>query len=195
MIETIKLFDDASLRLLRSFLGWTLEGYEAYVMFEEPDQVYKRVRLDFGGGIGFDLVNEHQSIVMGPEASTEDVSILGIEERGPEKLWCPRGKQTTRRALDLYVDDILLVVDTARLTKGSIPVNKLKLVQALVFRSGGQLVVFDRDIWFDEYLTVRQGVDVDALVRDNEGDWEAEPPFGYTFERDLISLAHGGIRV
>lgn len=195
MIETVKLFDDASTRLLNSFLGWTLESYTAYIPIEEPDYAYKRVRLDFGGGIGFDLVNEHESITVGEDSRSEEMSVMRLEDCGPEEIWRPKGKQLTTRTLDFYVDDILFVVDTTCLMKGDILANKLKLVQAVVLRSGGQLITFDRDIFFDENIIIRQGFDVDAMVRDCEGDWEAEPPYGYTFTRELISLAHGGIRV
>ena len=68
-------------------------------------------------------------------------------------------------------------------------------MQAVVFRVGGRLLAVDRDVWFDEYLTVREGADLDALVRDASGDWDEEPPFGYRFTRDVLSLAMGGIRV
>ena len=195
MIETVRLLDDSSQRMLRSFIGWTLESYEAYIMFDNPDQVYKTVRLDFGGA-GFLIQNKHESIPIGPGGDMEEISILSIEPDDGRELWCPSSKTITRKTgVELTVDDIYLVVDTPELTKGDIPVNKLKLIQAIVFRQGGRLFAIDRDIWFDEYLTIREGADIDALVRDAAGDWHEEPPYDYHFTRDIISLAMGGIRV
>ena len=195
MIETVRLLDDSSQRLLRSFIGWTLESYEAYIMFEDPDQVYKTLRLDFGGA-GFLIQNMHESIPLGPSGESEEVSVLSILPEDGRELWCPGNKTITRKKdIELTIDDIYLVVDTVELTKGDIPVNKLKLVQAIVFRQGGRLIAFDRDIWFDEYLTVREGADIDRLVRDTTGDWQEEPPYGYCVTRDIISLAMGGVRV
>lgn len=195
MIETVRLLDDGSQRMLRSFLGWTLESYEAYIMFEDPDQVYKTARLDFGG-CGFLIQNKHQSIPIGPDGNLEEVSVLELIPDDGRELWCPSSKTITRKTgIELTIDDIYLVVDTPELAKGDIPVNKLKLVQAIVFRQGGRLLAFDRDIWFDEYITIREGADIDKLVRDTEGDWHEEPPYSYRFTRDIISLAMGGVRV
>lgn len=195
MIETVRLLDDNSQRMLRSYLGWTLESYEAYIMFNNPDQVYKTIRLDFGG-CGFLIQNKHQRLPLGPQGELEEVSVLELMPDDGRELWCPASKKITRKTgVELYIDDIYLVVDTAQLTCGDIPVNKLKLVQAIVFRQGGRLLAFDRDVWFDEYITVREGADIDRLVRDAAGDWHEEPPYGYKFTRDIISLAMGGIRV
>lgn len=191
MIETTRLLDDASQRALHKLLGKTLTAYEAYIMFEGPDQIFKTLRLEFGEQ-SYLLSNAHHSIPLGPQANLEEVSIMEMQPDDGRELWCPTGKRITRKhGVDLRIDDIYLVVDTAALTKGDIPVNKLKLTQAIVFREGARLFAIDRDIWFDEYLTIREGIDLDAIVRDVEGDWSEEPPYGYNFTRDIISIAHG----
>ena len=196
MIETVRLFDDASSALLKSLLGrQTLRAYEAYIMVENPDHIYKTLRLEFDS-VSLLLRNAHQRVPMGPQGAEEELAVLTLEEDDGRELWHPRGKCVTRKVgVDLTPDDVYLVIDTAQLRKGSIPVNTLKLVQAVVFREGGRLLAVDRDVWFDEYLTVREGADLDALVRDASGDWDEEPPFGYRFTRDVLSLAMGGIRV
>lgn len=191
MIETTRLLDDASQRALHGLLGKTLTAYEAYIMFEGPDQIFKTLRLEFGDE-GYLISNAHCSIPLGPKAELEEVSVMQMEPDDGRELWCPSGKDILRKhGVDLRIDDIYLVVDTAELTRGDIPVNKLKLTQAIVFREGARLFAVDRDIWFDEYLTIREGIDLDALVRNTEGDWSEEPPFGYKFTRDIISIALG----
>lgn len=195
MIETTRLLEDESMALLRSFLGETLDFFEAYIMFEGPDQVYKTVRIGTGKRTAL-ITNAHQSIPVGPHGELEEVAVMTLGKDHGEELWCPSRKQVTRKVgVGLHVDDIYLVVDTPELTRGDIPVNKLKYLQAIVFRQGGRLIAFDRDIWFDEYITIREGFDIDSLVRDAAGDWHEEPPYGYRFTRDVISLAMGGIRV
>ena len=191
MIETTRLLDDNAQRALHKLLGKTLTAYEAYIMFENPDQVFKTLRLEFGDK-SYLLTNEHLSIPLGPEGSLEEVSVLSMQADDERALWCPSNKQIMRKVgVDLRIDDIYLVVDTIELTKGDIPVNKLKLTQAVAFREGVRLLAIDRDIWFDEYLTIREGMDLDILIRDAKGDWSEEPPYGYKFTRDVISLALG----
>ncbi len=191
MIETTRLLDDTAQQALHALLGKTFTAYEAYIMFEGPDQVFKTLRLEFGDK-RYLLSNEHMSIPLGPDASLEEVSVLSMLPDDGRELWYPSNKQIMRKVgVDLRIDDIYLVVDTIELTKGDIPVNKLKLTQAVVFREGARLLAIDRDIWFDEYLTIREGMDLDILIRDAKGDWSEEPPFGYKFTRDVISLALG----
>lgn len=197
MIETVRLFGDTATQLLKQLIGRArLHAFEAYIMAESPDRVYKTLRLEFEGGPSLLLSNAHQRIPLGPACEEEEVAVLTLEEDDGRTLWHPRGRHTTRKVgIDLVPDDIYLVVDTAQLCKGSIPVNKLKLVQAVVLREGGRLLAIDRDVWFDEYLTLQEGAELDALVRDASGDWHEDPPFGYRFTRDVLSLAMGGVRV
>lgn len=197
MIETVRLFDDTATQLLKQLIGRArLNAFEAYIMAESPDRAYKTLRLEFEGGPSLLLSNAHQRIPLGPACEEEEVAVLTLEEDDGRTLWHPRGRHTTRKVgIDLVPDDIYLVVDTAQLCKGSIPVNKLKLVQAVVLREGGRLLAIDRDVWFDEYLTLQEGAELDALVRDASGDWHEDPPFGYRFTRDVLSLAMGGVRV
>lgn len=192
MIETVRLLEDGMQKRLSSFIGHELIAYEAYIMFEDPDQVYKSIRLEFDNG-SLLMQNVHEAIPIGPEGNPEELAVLTLLKDDGRELWHPAGKHTTRKSgIDLLPNDIYLVVDTVNLTKGDIPVNKLKQVQAIVFREGGRLIAFDRDIWFDEYLNIREGADIDTLVRDTSADWSEEPPFDYVFTRDIVSLAMGG---
>ena len=203
MIEAVNIFDDATVRMLRSYIGWSIESVEGYLLAEGPDQAYKRVRLDLGG-VTIDLVNEHQELCIGPGRVSDNIAVLRAEENDGAKLWAPRGKELTRRALDFYIDDILMVHDTVILSKGSIKKNKVKLVQAVIFRNGDELLAFDRDIWFDENIIVRTATvppyaegfitedDIHeaalGMLRDCAGDWAEEPPYSYEFSRDLLSV-------
>ena len=197
VIETVRLFDDTATTLLKQLIGRArLHAYEAYIMVEGPDHIYKTLRLEFEGGPNLLLRNAHQSIPLGAGGQEEEVAVLTLEQDDGRTLWHPRGKHSTRKVgVDLFPDDIYLVVDTAQLCKGRIPVNKLKLVQAVVFWEAGRLLAIDRDVWFDEYLTLREGASLDSLVRDASGDWHEDPPLGYRFTRDVLSLAMGGVRV
>ena len=202
MIETVQLFDDDTTRMLRSFIGWTIESAQGYLLATDPDQAHKRIRLDLGG-ITIDVVNEHDSLCIGPGRVCEDVAVMRAEEDSPASIWHPRGKELTRREFQLTIDDIYTVVDTVILSKGSIRKNKLKQVQALVFRGGDELLIIDRDIWFDENLVIKWVTipseggyifedqiyeAIEDAVRPCAGDWAAEPPLSYEFDRQISSI-------
>lgn len=86
---------------------------------------------------------------------------------------------------------VLVVVDTAVLAKGSRKMIDFRWVQAVLFENEeGELLAFDRDIWSDEYLTVRRGESVSTTTRDFRPDWIAEPPYGYSYGRTILRLSN-----
>lgn len=191
MLEQSKQFDDATIRLLRSTLGHTLESYEAYCPFGAGN-VYKTARLHFDA-FDLDLVNAHEPIPLGPDYQEEELAILNADlaDGSARPLWHPAGRELSAVPLDIQVNDVLVVVDTILLSKGSRRLNKLKLAQAVVFEDeGGLLTAFDRDIWSDEYLTVRTGEKISTTTRDFRGDYVAEPPYQYQFGREILRLSN-----
>ena len=188
MINVSKQFDDPTLNMLRACRAHTLLSYEAYTPFG-TDRVYKLARLHFDG-IDLDLTNVHEELVLGPDYAEEQFAVMGLDHAGTKAIWCPPGKQVSTVEVGSYVSDVLVVVDTALLSKGSRRLNQLRVVQAVLFEDpAGNLLSFDRDIWSDEYLTVRTGTSVSTTTRDFRGDFVAEPPFGYTFSRDILRLS------
>jgi len=195
IVDTGRQFDDQTLSLLRDLLGQTLHGYTAYCPFDERN-IYATARLDFGDH-ALDLSNRHEKIVLGPDYDEEDLAILTLQQSEGTPLWHPKGKQLTEVALGITVDDVLVVVDTMLLSKGSRRLNKLVLVQAIAFESSDlagedgapQLLAFDRDIWSDEYLNVTRGPKISAVTRDHRGDYVVEPPYSYQFGRNIIRLS------
>lgn len=189
LMEISRLFDDAALALLRSCSGRELVAYEGYCL--EGDHVYKTARVLFDG-FAVDLVNEHEPLAVGPDYAEEEVAILRAEPAKGE-LWTPPGKHATRVECGLQVADVLVVVDTALLAKGSRRLIDFRWVQAVLFEDeDGGLLAFDRDIWSDEYLDVRTGPSVSTTTRDFRPDWVAEPPYGYEFGRTVVRLSSPG---
>lgn len=189
LIEIGRQFDDAALALLRSCIGRELVVYEGYCLDGESDHIYKTARLVFDG-FAVDLVNEHETLALGPDFVEEEVAILRAEPAKGE-LWTPPGKHVTRVECGFQVADVLVVVDTALLSKGSRRLIDFKWVQAVIVESeDGGLLAFDRDIWSDEYLTVNRGESVSTTTRDFRADWVAEPPYGYEFGRNILRLTN-----
>lgn len=189
LIEINRQFDDAMLDLLRSCIGRELVAYEGYCLEGDDDHIYKTARLVFDG-FEIDLVNEHETLALGPEFVEEQVAILRAR---PAKgvLWTPPGKPVTRVECGFQVADILVVVDTALLSRGSRRLIDFRWVQAVIVENeDGSLLAFDRDIWSDEYLAVRRGASVSTTTRDFRPDWVAEPPFGYAFGRSILRLTN-----
>ena len=110
------------------------------------------------------------------------------------ELWTPPGKHVTRVECGFQMADVLVVVDTALLSKGSRRLIDFKWVQAVIVESeDGGLLAFDRDIWSDEYLTVNRGESVSTTTRDFRADWVAEPPYGYEFGRNILRLTNPAV--
>ena len=188
LIEISKQFDEAELALLRSCIGRELVGYEGYSIDDDGDHIYKTARVEFDGR-AIDLMNEHETLALGPDFVEEEVAILRVREAAGD-LWTPPGKATVRTECGFQVADVLVVVDSALLAKGSRKLIDFKWVQAVLFENeDGGYLVFDRDIWSDEYLTVRRGPSVSTTTRDFRPDWVAEPPYGYTFGRTVLRLS------
>lgn len=189
LMEISKQFDDATLELLRSCIGNELLSYEGYCLDGEADHIYKTARVVFDR-FALDLVNEHETLALGPEFIEEEVAILRAEPAQGE-LWAPPGKSTTTVECGFFVSDVLVVVDSALLSKGSRRMIDFKWVQAVLFENeDGGLLAFDRDIWSDEYFTVRAGESVSVTTRDFRPDWVAEPPYGYEFGRSILRLSN-----
>lgn len=188
LIEIGRQFDDMTLALLRSCIGLTLHAYSGYCLFGQDDHIYKAARLEFDG-FDLDLVNEHEEMALGPEFKEEQVAILRVQVAKGE-VWTPPGKALTRVACNFEVADVLVVIDEALLAKGSRQLIDLKCVQAVLFENEhGDLLAFDRDIWSDEYLSVRCGSSIAATTHDFRPDWLAEPPYGYTYSRTVQRLS------
>lgn len=188
LIEISKQFDEAELALLRSCIGRELLSYEGYSIDDDGDHIYKTARVEFDGR-AIDLVNEHETLALGPDFVEEEVAILRVRE-AVGGLWTPPGKATAQTECGFQVADVLVVVDTALLAKGSKKLIDFKWVQAVLFENeDGGYLVFDRDIWSDEYITVRRGPSVSTTTRDFRPDWVAEPPYGYTFGRTVLRLS------
>lgn len=190
MIDTGRQFDDSTLQLLSSCRGHVLESLEAYLPFGDAEHAYKRIRLHFDD-FSLEVANVHEPIVIGPDYEEEPFSIMAVGPAGDDELWCPAGRELDEIVLDFAVQDVLVVIDTVLLSKGSRRLNRLKLVQAILFEDAdGTLLSLDRDIWTDEYLGVRTGPSVSTTTRDFRGDFVAEPPFSYAFGRDIQRLSN-----
>ena len=187
MLDTGRQFDEHTNALLRSCIGQVLVGYDAFVMFDNPVQIYKTARLDFGE-FKLDITNSHETIVLGPENNEEQVAIMSVAPASDRALWCPSGKSITRKLVDAPIIDVLVAIDTVLLRKGSLRKNRFKYVQSVIFQTWDYKISFDRDIWEDEYLIARIGEAYPELMRDCEPDWAAEPPFSYEYEREVVSL-------
>lgn len=188
LVEICRQFDDMTLALLRSCIGHELKSYSGYCLFDEADHIYKTARLEFDV-FSIDLVNEHEELALGPEFIEEQVAILRVEETSGA-LWTPPGKEITCGSCKQFVNDVLVVVDEALLAKGSRRIIDFKWVQAVLFEDEyGDLLAFDRDIWSDEYLTVRRGPSVSVTTRDFRSDWIAEPPYDYKYGRTIMRLS------
>ena len=204
MIDTGRQFDDDTLALLRSCIGRELVEYTAYCPFRERN-IYAVARLAFGsaqvygnpGTLALDISNRHESIVLGPESVEEDLAIMRVEATPADapELWHPHGTELATCVLGLKVNDVLVVVDTMLLSKGSRQLNKLVLVQAVAFESVDadgkvRIVAFDRDAWSDEYLNVCEGGKISEVTRDMRSDYVAEPPYSYRFGRNIVRLSN-----
>lgn len=189
LIEISRQFDDATLEYLRSCIGHELVSYEGYCLEGESGHMYKTARVHFDR-FSCDLINEHETLALGPEFIEEEVAILRVEPAEGE-LWTPPGKRTELVECGFMVSDVLVVVDEAILSKGSRRTIDFKWVQAVLFENeDGGMLVFDRDIWSDEYFTVRTGESVSTTTRDFRPDWVAEPPFHYKFGRSILRLSN-----
>lgn len=189
LIEISRQFDDAAMALLRAQIGRELRSYEGFVLHDGEDHIYKTARINFDDR-SIDLVNEHETLALGPEFIEEQVAILQPEPAEGD-LWVPPGKRIDVFPCGFQVADILVVVDTALLSKGSRKLIDFKWAQAVLFeRDEGGYLAFDRDIWSDEYLTVREGPSVATTTRDFRADWIAEPPYEYRFGRSVLRLSN-----
>lgn len=189
LIEISRQFDDATLALLHSCMGRELCAYEGYCLAGERDHFYKTARLEFDG-FSIDLIDEHEELALGPEFVEEQVAVLRLEPAQGE-LWTPPGKSVTRVPYGAQIADVLVVVDEALLSKGSRRLIDFKWVQAVLLEDeDGTLLAFDRDIWSDEYVTVRRGPSVSTTTRDFRPDWVAEPPYEYEFGRSILRLSN-----
>lgn len=198
IVDTGRQLDDAALGLLKSCIGQQLVSYEAYCPFDASN-IYASARLTFDKA-SLRISNRHEPIVLGADYTEEELAVLSVLPDDGAPLWHPAGKELSTVSLDLLVEDVLVVVDTMLLSRGSRLINKLVLVQAIAFEthldgSGEpdslELVAFDRDIWSDEYLNVRRGPKISAVTRDHRADYIAEPPFAYRFGRTVMRLSSG----
>lgn len=189
-VDMGKQLDDAAVHLLACCRHRTLRSYEAYCPFGDDAHVYKILRLHFDG-LSIDIRNTFEPLVIGQDYAEEQFAVMSIDVADAQGIWCPKGKELSRVQLGFEVADTLTVADSVLLSKGSQQLIRLKLTQAVLFEDPhGQLLAIDRDIWSDEYMSIRQGSSIATTTRDFRGDFVAEPPFAYKFGRDIHRLSN-----
>ena len=124
MIDTGRQFDGSTMSLLSSCRGHVLESFEAYLPFGDDEHLYNTVRLHFDD-FSLDVRNEHEPIVIGPDYVEEQFAIMNLSASSEHELWHPSGKELRTAELGFPVHDILVVIDTALLSKGSRRLNRL----------------------------------------------------------------------
>lgn len=154
--------------------GYRLDVFEGYVL-------HQIARIVFSGGSSFDLRNRFETLQL-PDGLAEDAGTLSL---GPSKvdIWHPEGGVITKISVGETVQRVAIVDDEDRISRNGQPVAMISFTQAIAFELESGLLVLDKGEWTDDFMFVRRGDDLDALLTDCSEPWVEGDGWSDSYQR------------
>lgn len=173
--------------LAASLAGRKVVRVGGYRLGVFDDCVFHQVaRIVFSGGSSFDLRNRFGTLRL-PNGLTEDIGTLSL---GPAEgdVWLPEGAAISKLAIGETVRRVAIVDDEDGISRDGQAVTTVSFTQAVVFELESGLLVLDKGEWTDDYVCVRQGNGLDALLTDCSTPWVEGDGWSDAYQRKVSWL-------
>lgn len=173
--------------LAASLAGKKISRIEGYRLDVFTGCVFHQAaRIVFSDGTSFDLRNRFEALRL-PNGFAEDAGTLSLAPSEGD-VWLPEGAAISKLPVGETVRRVAVVDDEDVLKRDGWPVAMVSFTQAVVFELDSGLLVLDKGEWTDDYVHVRQGNDLDALLTDCSEPWAEGGGWSDTYRREVSWL-------
>lgn len=145
-------FSDSMISMLKSFIGYEFNSYECASIGKGA---YGNLRIQINGEL-YEIRNQQGIVTMNHESV--DLSSLSIAKAvGKFEPVC--GEQLSLNIIDDIIQDVQIVQDSVILSNG----DKILMDMAVVFKTKYRVIMFSRDAWFSEFITISDTSDLDSV--------------------------------
>lgn len=139
------------------------------------EQTWDPVRLHFDTG-ALDIDCELIPVPTDNKGNTEGWAVLSVEV-GKDDILRMRDTppETQVRAIDKTVCGVQVINEKVSIIENSSVQFSFECSQAVVFDLGDEYLVFDKEIWFSDFLYVKRGANLRGLIADDGANWVDDP--------------------
>ena len=160
--------------VLSGLIGANFIAYDA-ALADNCNTAWNTVRLHTDRG-SVDINCLLESIPINDDGDTDEFGIISIQWATDDKLVVDSisGPVTTTE-VGKPIDEIIVVSGRVKSFYGSEALLDFTSTKAIVFKLGsGGYLVFDRELGFEEMLTIKAGALLDELIHDDSESWEID---------------------
>ncbi|MDO4438772.1 MAG: hypothetical protein Q4B86_04920 [Eubacteriales bacterium] len=145
-------FNDSMISMLRSFIGCEFNSYK-YVSI--GNGTYGNLHIQINGE-PYEIRNQQGIVMMNNEFV--DLSSLSIKKvAGEFEPVC--GDQISINIINDIIQDVQIFQDSVCLSSG----DEILMDMAVVFKTKHTDIMFSRDVWFSEFITISETSDFDSV--------------------------------
>lgn len=145
-------FSEQMVSLLRSFIGCSFDSYE-YVPIGNGTYGNLQMRIN---NVSYELQNQQNPVLMNGESA----DLAGLSIVKSNVAFTPVcGDQITSVSIEEGIQDIVIVRDSIQLPDG----EDILMDMAVVFKTAHKNIMFSRDAWFSEFITISNSSDLDEV--------------------------------
>lgn len=191
MVTAIKTLSDTEKDILASLVGSRLVRVEA-ALAAPPDGAWNTVRLRTDRG-SVDVSCLLETLPLNDVGDEEEFGVLSVAPAGEGRLEVPGvSADVCELPLSGAVTGVEVRGDRLDLYERGELVYSRETSKAVVLLTDLGAFCLDRQVWFEEMLTISSGPDPDALVCDEWAGWEddeeEEPGIHYEFSKTAERL-------
>lgn len=191
MVAVNRTLLQAEKETLKTLVGARLACIEA-ALAAPPDVAWNTVRLRTDRGC-VDVSCLLESLPVNDEGDKEEFGVLGVRAAGEGRLEVPGiSADVIEMPLEGVISGVEVRGDRLDVFEQGEQIYRRQTSKAIVLLVEGGAICLDRQVWFEEALTITSGPDADKLVYDEWADWEddeeEEPGIHYEFSTTVERL-------
>ena len=158
-------------KLLESLKGCKLEAIQGAFLFGDTE-AWNTVRLNMSE-FCTDINLFRESIPMDDEGSLDETGIFSITNAPMEKLCVTAiSEDVTTKKISKIITGIRVYESEVKYFENGNQYFQNNITKAIAFKFDNEWMVFDRQVWFEESITITFCCDVLDGVKDDKEDWE-----------------------
>lgn len=192
MIEIDKRLQPTELELLRELIGATIVSMDA-VLVDNDNSAWNTVRIHAKKG-SVDISNLLEELPLNDEGDTDEYAVMSVAAAPDENLVVDAiTADTSACIVNQVVSGVLLAEGRVKTFYKGKELTDRTYTQAVILRlSDDSYLVFDKEAWFEEIITIKRGESLIELLYDESPDWEDDfeekPDTHYELTRALVEL-------
>ena len=175
MQNEFKGFCKSQKQLLKNLAGATLEYIDA-VLADDVNTAWNTVRVHTSSG-SVDVNCLLEELAINNDGDTDEFGIISVREADASLLKVDTiSTDTTSIEIGKIIANVGFITNTLDSFYNNEQLVHRENVQAVFFElNDGSFLILDREVWFEEALTIKQGMILDELIYDDSESWEDDP--------------------